>query len=88
MAQRLFGSNGMASGRRFIQPAVVGDISWVKAHHESPYGRIAELWQREADKLVLNEEIPPNTSATVHVPGGETHQVTSGKHRFEAILRL
>ncbi len=24
-----------------IRPAVVGDITWVKAHHDGPYGRIA-----------------------------------------------
>jgi alpha-L-rhamnosidase len=66
-----------------IEPAVVGDITWVKAHHDSPYGRIAVNWTREAGKLVLDVEVPPNTTATVHVPGGGTRQAGPGKHRFE-----
>ena len=66
-----------------IEPAVVGDITWVKAHHDSPYGRIAVNWTREAGKLVLDVEIPANTTATVKVPGGGIHQVASGRHRFE-----
>jgi len=66
-----------------IQPAVVGDMTWVKAHHDGPFGRISVAWIREAGKLVIDVEIPPNSTATVHVPGGGTRQVGSGRHRFE-----
>jgi len=30
-----------------IKPAVVGDITWVKVHHDSPYGRIAVDWKKK-----------------------------------------
>jgi alpha-L-rhamnosidase len=66
-----------------IQPAVVGDMTWVKADHDGPFGRISVAWIREAGKLVIDVEIPPNSTATVHVPGGGTRQVGSGRHRFE-----
>jgi alpha-L-rhamnosidase len=68
-----------------IEPAIVGDITWVKAHHDSPYGPISVNWTREGGKLVLDVETPPNSSAAVIVPlGGGTHQVGPGRHRFES----
>ena len=34
-----------------IKPAIVGDLTWVKCHHDSPYGRIVSNWQREGRQL-------------------------------------
>lgn len=66
-----------------IEPAVVGDLMWVRAHHDSPYGRIAVAWQREGKKVSLDVEIPANTTATIHLPmGGGVKQVAPGKHHF------
>jgi hypothetical protein len=63
-----------------IKPQPVGDISWVKAHYDSPYGRIASNWKREGQKLTMNITIPPNTTATVYVPAKDAAAVTeSGK---------
>jgi alpha-L-rhamnosidase len=70
-----------------IQPAIVGDITWVKAHHDGPYGRISVAWTREAGGLVLDVVIPPNSSATVLLPGGAIREVGPGKHRFEEKIR-
>lgn len=69
-----------------IQPAIVGDITWVKAHHDGPYGRITSHWQREGAKLVLEVAIPPNSTATVVLPGQSPKQIGSGTHRFQALL--
>jgi alpha-L-rhamnosidase len=64
-----------------IEPAIVGNLQWVKAHHDSPYGRIAAAWKRDGKKVTLEIEIPANTTATVHVPlGGGIKQVGPGKH--------
>jgi len=51
-----------------IKPAVVGDLTWVKTHHDSPYGRIVSNWKREDRKLTMEIAIPVNTTATVFVP--------------------
>jgi alpha-L-rhamnosidase len=61
----------------FVRPSVVGDLTWVKAHHDSMYGRIESSWKREGNKLTLTVVVPPNTSATVFVPG--TSVTESGK---------
>ena len=53
----------------FVKLSVVGDLTWVKAHHDSMYGRIESSWKREGNKLTMTVMVPPNTKATVFVPG-------------------
>jgi hypothetical protein len=71
-----------------IQPAVVGDLTWVKASHECPYGRIESDWQRDGNEVTLDVLVPANTTATVRVPGkeGGAHEVGPGRHQFKAAL--
>ena len=61
-----------------IKPAVVGDLTWVKAHHDSPYGRIASAWERSGKRLMLDVTIPPNTMATIHVPTRDPGRLREG----------
>jgi alpha-L-rhamnosidase len=66
-----------------IKPAIVGDITWVKAHHDGPYGRIAVEWKKTADgAFTLDTVIPPNSTATVVMPDGSKHVVGSGRHQW------
>ncbi len=63
-----------------IKPMPVGDLTWVKAHHDSLYGRIVSNWKREGRKLTMEVTIPANTTATVFVPAKDATGVTeSGK---------
>jgi alpha-L-rhamnosidase len=52
-----------------IKPAFVGDLTWVKCHHDSPYGRIVSNWKLDDGKLTMEVTIPPNSTGTVYVPG-------------------
>lgn len=52
-----------------IKPSVVGDLTWAKGHHDCPYGRIEVSWKREKDQFTLDVSVPPNTTATIMVPG-------------------
>jgi hypothetical protein len=72
--------------RRFvIKPAFVGDLTWVRASYDSPQGKITSAWRRTADRLELDLVITPNTSASVHVPAADPHQVMeSGKAAYRA----
>ena len=71
-----------------IKPAVVGDLTWVRARHDSPYGRIESRWMREGDRLTMEVVIPANTTARVHVPGegGGVRDAGPGSHRFVSRL--
>jgi alpha-L-rhamnosidase len=68
-------------------------ISWIKAHHDSPHGRISIHWKHQADGSLLYEAtVPPNTTAELTLPktspwgGTDTtpvvQQLAPGSHRF------
>jgi alpha-L-rhamnosidase len=64
----------------------VGDLKFVKATHNSPYGLIASEWHRDGNKFDWQIEIPANTTATVYVPATslETVKIKGVKaSRFE-----
>ena len=71
-----------------IQPQPVGDLTWVKANHETLYGNIAVSWKRENGVFYLSVDVPVNTRATVILPDGNNTKkiVGSGKHSFECKL--
>lgn len=52
-----------------IRPQSGGDLSWARASYDSPYGPIKTDWKTNGGKLNLAVTIPPNTSATIYVPG-------------------
>lgn len=59
----------------FIQPEVVGDMTFVKATYQSIYGKIASAWEKKDGKLILKVEIPANTSATVKLPVSKDSEI-------------
>jgi alpha-L-rhamnosidase len=68
-----------------IKPTLVGNLAWVKAHYDSPYGRIVSNWKREGNTLTMEVTIPANTTATVFVPTQDADGVTeSGKPAAQA----
>lgn len=69
-----------------IEPAFVGNISWVKATHHGPFGLISIKWSRHGRQIHLEAGIPPGSSATLRFPGRPPFQVASGTHQFSATL--
>ena len=59
-----------------IQPAIVGDLTWVQCSHKSPYGVITSNWKRDGTNIELEIAIPPNTTATVHIPAPDPGSVS------------
>ena len=62
--------------RFIIKPEPAGDLTWVKAHHDSPYGRIESDWKRDGDRFSLDITIPPNSVAEVFLPTSKPDSVT------------
>jgi alpha-L-rhamnosidase len=58
-----------------IQPQLLGDTTWVRAEHKSPYGTIKSAWERKGDAFSLKLTIPANTTATVYVPASSRESV-------------
>jgi alpha-L-rhamnosidase len=68
-----------------MKPTPVGDLTFVKATHNSPYGLIASEWHKDGKKFDWQIEIPANTTATVYVPATSLNSVGEGKLKWPAI---
>lgn len=71
-----------------IKPAFVGDVAWVKAHYDSPYGQIVSHWERGGDAVTLNVTVPANTTAIVYMPGETPRQIGPGDHHFTGLASV
>jgi alpha-L-rhamnosidase len=70
-----------------IRPFPAGDLTFVKASHQTPYGTVVSSWKRQNGTFTLDVTIPPNTTATVTLPNGEKREVESGTYTFQTPLR-
>lgn len=68
--------------QRFVlKPGIVDDpsLTWVKANHDSLYGRIVSNWKiDDAGVLTWNVTVPPNTTATVILPTTDAKTIAEG----------
>ena len=68
-----------------VRPQPVGDLTWVRAKHQSAYGPIAVSWQKKDAAFALNVAVPVSTTATVHVPADKVEAVReSGRAASDA----
>ena len=59
-----------------MRPRPGGSLDWAGAEYESVQGKIASRWERKDGTFRWNITIPPNTTATVHVPTSDPESVT------------
>ena len=64
--------------RIVMRPQLVGDLTFVKASHRSPYGLITSEWHKESGAFDWRITVPPNTTATVYVPALSADKITEG----------
>ncbi|HEX9152016.1 MAG TPA: family 78 glycoside hydrolase catalytic domain, partial [Flavobacterium sp.] len=73
----------------FIQPEIVGDMTFVKANYKSVYGEITSEWEKKEGKLFLKIQIPSNTAAMVKLPVEKSTEITvNGKSLEKLKLNL
>ncbi|HPC59280.1 MAG TPA: family 78 glycoside hydrolase catalytic domain [Verrucomicrobiota bacterium] len=58
-----------------MKPQPVGDLTFVKASHRSPHGLIRSEWQLKENRFEWTLTIPPNSTATLHVPARDAAAV-------------
>jgi alpha-L-rhamnosidase len=58
-----------------LRPTPVGDLTFVRASHKSPYGEIVSEWRREGNQFTWNATLPANTTATAYVPASNVASV-------------
>ncbi len=52
----------------FLQPEIVGDMTFAKGDYHSVFGEIKSEWEKKDGKLYFKCTIPANTTATVKLP--------------------
>jgi len=68
----------------FVRPLLTPRLESARAELETPYGKAASSWRRQGARVVLEVLIPPNTTATVEIPGrGASETLAAGRYRFE-----
>jgi len=65
-----------------IRPQPGGGLTWARGELLSRYGRIACAWRIEARRLHVDVTIPPNTTATVTLPGRKPERVLAGTYAY------
>ena len=65
-----------------VEPRPGGGLTSASAARWTRYGRVAVSWSLAGGTLAVEVEVPPNTSATVRLPGQEPVVVGSGSHTF------
>jgi alpha-L-rhamnosidase len=61
-----------------IAPRPGGGLTEARATHQSPYGEVVSGWKVEDGTMTQEVVVPPNATATVHLPGATAGQVTEG----------
>ena len=59
-----------------IRPHIGGNFKYATANYETPYGKLISGWEIADGKLLLNAEIPANTTATIYIPITSAGEVT------------
>ena len=83
--QYLAGIRPTSAGFRTFQikPYPCGDLKWVDAREETPYGAICVHWQLENGMFSLKVAVPVNTEAEIVLPSGQVFQSGSGRHLYQ-----
>jgi alpha-L-rhamnosidase len=70
-------------GRILIRPRPGGGLTHARAEYDSVRGKIVSAWSIEGDQFNLRVTIPPNTTATIHVPAADGARVSEGGRPVE-----
>jgi alpha-L-rhamnosidase len=68
-----------------IQPHIGGGLSYASASLQTSYGKLSSGWKIEADKILFDIEIPPNTIADVFLPGTAADAVSESGNPLSSI---
>jgi alpha-L-rhamnosidase len=67
-----------------VRPRPGGVLTHARARHRTPYGLAEVAWRIEGGQIAVEVVVPPNTAASVTLPGSEAEpvEVGSGTHRW------
>ncbi|MDE3235788.1 MAG: family 78 glycoside hydrolase catalytic domain [Bacteroidota bacterium] len=68
-----------------IQPHIGGGFTKASVSYQTAYGQLSSGWKIENGQLILNAEIPANTTATVYIPAADASVVVENGQALTAI---
>jgi alpha-L-rhamnosidase len=72
--------------RRFrVRPRPGAALSWARAAHDSPHGRVAASWRLTGEAFEVSVTVPPGCTAEVVLPAGGTHTAGPGTHQWSSL---
>jgi alpha-L-rhamnosidase len=66
-----------------IRPQPGGGLSWARGELETRYGTVRSAWKIKDGRFKAEILIPPNTCATIILPGGKPKEVAAGRYEFD-----
>ncbi len=70
-----------------FQPHPGGGLTFARAELLTRYGKTACAWKLALGKLTVTVTAPPNTTATVILPGCKPQKIGAGTYEFSAMLK-
>ena len=71
-----------AFGDIVLAPQVLDSLQWMRACVDGPNGVIVSSWKRTGKTVTYEFAVPPNTTATVMLPGEQPKRIGSGVYTF------
>lgn len=85
--RRILGLDTIEAGyRTFLVRPVCGPLTEAKGELQTAYGTICVAWKKEGGKFRLSVTVPASCAATIVMPSGTEHPVSSGDYTFEEEL--
>jgi alpha-L-rhamnosidase len=70
-----------------VRPRPGGGLTHAAATLRTPYGRAGVRWSRPEDRLVVDVDVPLDSTARVELPSGDGVDVGPGTHHFACAFR-
>jgi alpha-L-rhamnosidase len=72
--------NGVGYKKIRIKPHIGGGFTQASASYQTRYGKLSSGWKVENGQIIVDAEIPANTTATIYIPAEKPEVVKeSGK---------
>ncbi|HRH47354.1 MAG TPA: family 78 glycoside hydrolase catalytic domain [Panacibacter sp.] len=71
-----------------VQPHIGGGFTNASASLKTYYGTLSNSWKVESGKILMDVEIPANTTATIYIPAANADAVTESGKALSAVSDL
>ncbi|MEO6229053.1 MAG: family 78 glycoside hydrolase catalytic domain [Ferruginibacter sp.] len=68
-----------------IQPHIGGGFTHAAVTYQAPYGNVSTSWKIENGRLIVDAEIPANTTAIIYIPASNPDMVLEGGRKVSSI---